>query len=157
MRVIPQILGITLLLTSALHAEEVTFQQGVDNYSGAVDTEIWEVSPNKALARNGQMTVDADNGGGQSHVLIKFHDVFGDKPRQVPKGARILEARLVVLAFDPGNSVNLHRMLSPWDGSASISAGRIEKISGYHFMEKCRIAGATAWQCSRHPWPSFSG
>lgn len=114
-----QVLATLLLLIQAATAGEVRFQQGVDGYAGAVDTEIWEVSPNKALARNGQMTVDADNGGGQSHVLIKFHDIFGDKARQITKGARILQSRLIVLAFDPGNSVNLHRMCSPWDVSAT--------------------------------------
>src|SRR2546428_1553060 len=43
-----------------------------------------------------------------------------------------------------------------WDGAANISAGKIEKITGYHFTAESRIDGAT-WQCGTHPWAPFSG
>jgi hypothetical protein len=45
---------------------------------------------------------------------------------------------------------------SSWDGSASLSAGRIEKVIGHHFTENCKVTGAS-WQCSTVAWPNFSG
>ncbi len=44
-----------------------------------------------------------------------------------------------------------------WDGSAAISAGRIERIKGYHFTANDKILGGNAWQCATHPWPSMPG
>jgi len=37
----------------------------------------------------------------------------------VPKGSRIRKATLIVTAFDPGTTVNLHRMLVPWSKAAT--------------------------------------
>ncbi len=42
-----------------------------------------------------------------------------------------------------------------WDGSAAISAGRIERVAGYHFTRNSKISGAS-WECSTHPWPAFA-
>jgi hypothetical protein len=43
-----------------------------------------------------------------------------------------------------------------WDGSASLSNGKIEKIAGYHFTREARISG-NAWECATHAWAPFSG
>lgn len=43
-----------------------------------------------------------------------------------------------------------------WDGSATISAGAIEKIAGYHFTASSKILDGNAWECATHPWASFS-
>ena len=46
---------------------------------------------------------------------------------------------------------------SPWDGSASLSSGKIEKIEGYHFNEKAEMLPANAWRCATSAWGTFSG
>jgi hypothetical protein len=102
----------------------LTFQEGSDGYEGTADVELWGVAPTKPLGDQGTMTSDADNGGGESHILLKFERIFegdqGSKPgRAIPKGARIVRAKLVVIAFDPGNTVYLHPMLVPWNESAT--------------------------------------
>lgn len=43
-----------------------------------------------------------------------------------------------------------------WDGSVSLSAGKIEKLTGYHFTRDCKILEGNAWECGTHPWPGFS-
>jgi hypothetical protein len=98
---------------------ELAFQEGVDGYAGTIDTELWEVSPNKVLEKNDSVSTDTDNDGGQSQILLRFDDLFGSGPRQIPPGSTIHKARLIVMAFDPGNPVHLHRMLVPWDRSAT--------------------------------------
>lgn len=45
---------------------------------------------------------------------------------------------------------------SAWDGAVSISAGKIEKLEGYHFTRQCSIDGL-AWKCGTHPWGVFAG
>jgi hypothetical protein len=41
-----------------------------------------------------------------------------------------------------------------WSGSASISAGNIERIAGYHFTAECKVDGYS-WSCASHPWTPF--
>jgi hypothetical protein len=104
----------------------VSFQQGIDGYRGTVDTELWEVAPTKVLEKQGTMTSDANNGGGESQILLRYEKIFGTDPGQIPPRSRIVSARLTVVAFDPGNTVFLHRVLVPWSGSStwnSMSAG----------------------------------
>jgi hypothetical protein len=99
--------------------QTVSFQQGVNGYSGTVDVEIWAVAPNTCLEGNPNASSDADNDGGESQVLLRFADIVGDGRSQVPPGSSIHNARLVVSAFDPGTPVHLHRMLVPWKPTAT--------------------------------------
>lgn len=98
---------------------KVTFQDGVERYSGTVDSEIWALAPATFLESNPNASSDADNDGGESQVLIRFDGILGDGPKQVPRGARIVTARLLVSAFDQGSTVNLHRMLVPFTRSVT--------------------------------------
>lgn len=98
---------------------KLDFQQGEYEYTGTVDTEIWAIAPSKSLFQQGTMTTDGNNGGGESQVLMRFADVFGKGDRQIPKFSRVASAKLVVVAFDPGSTIYLHRMLVPWDDAAT--------------------------------------
>jgi hypothetical protein len=88
-------------------------------YKGCVDTEIWELSPHKVMQDFDVVTSDANNDGGESQILMRFDGIFGKELGQVPKGSRIRKATLIVTAFDPGTTVNLHRMLVPWSKAAT--------------------------------------
>lgn len=97
----------------------VTFQTGERGYAGAVDTEIWAIAPSKPLDRQGTMTADGNNGGGESQVLMRFDDLFGLGDGQAPMSCRIVSAKLTVVAFDPGSTVYVHRVLAPWNAAAT--------------------------------------
>lgn len=99
---------------SANDKQTISFQEGVNGYSGTIDVEIWAVAPNTCLAGNPNASSDADNDGGESQILIRFERIIGGGPRQVPPRSAIHRARLIVSAFDPGTPVHLHRMLVPW-------------------------------------------
>ena len=64
-----------------------------------------------------------------------------------PAGAANLKA--VTLVFGEKDAAP-----TAWDGSASISAGSIERIMGHHFTETCKVE-ALSWSCSTHPWTPF--
>jgi len=98
---------------------KMMFQDGVDGYSGTVDTEVWALAPTTFLESNPNASSDADNDGGESQVLIRLDGILGDKANQIPMAARIVSARMLVSAFDQGSTVNLHRMLVPFPRSAT--------------------------------------
>lgn len=92
----------------------VSFRQGARGYESTVDVEVWGIAPSKPLVKQGTLTSDGNNGGGESQVLMRFDQIFGANESQIPKHARIKSARLKVVAFDPGTTVYVHRILVPW-------------------------------------------
>jgi hypothetical protein len=95
------------------------FRQGVDGYRGTFDTEIWALATTTILSSNPNASSDANNDGGESQVLLRFDDIIGAKKGLIPKKARVRSAKLLVAAFDQGSTVNLHRMLVPFDEAAT--------------------------------------
>lgn len=100
----------------------VSFQNGVNGYSGTIDSEIWALAPTTILDGNGNASADADNDGGESQVVLKFEHIIGSDTGQIPPNAVVHSARLLVSAFDQGSTVNLHRMLVPFDASVTWSS-----------------------------------
>jgi hypothetical protein len=90
-----------------------------DSYKGCIDTEIWELSPNKVMEALDVVTTDTNNDGGESQILMSFDGFIGNGAGLIPRHSRVRSATLVVTAFDPGTTVNLHRMLIPWHRSAT--------------------------------------
>ena len=124
---------VSLLLSSRCQSEDgptasigkrssASFQQGVNGYRGTVDTEIWALAPHTILESNPNSSTDADNDGGESQCLMRFDAIIGGAPGQIPPNAAIHSARLLVSAFDQGSTVNLHRMLVPFDRAATWSS-----------------------------------
>ncbi len=98
---------------------KLSFQNGFDGYTGTVDTEIWALAPKTFLHKNPNASSDANNDGGESQVLMRFDDIFGSGKSQIPKNSTIVSAKLIVSAFDQGTTVNLHRMLVPFEECAT--------------------------------------
>jgi len=90
-------------------------------YKGCLDTELWELSPNKVMEHFDVVTSDSNNDGGESQILMRFDGIIGTGKGQIPPGSRIKNATLIVTAFDPGTTVNMHRMLVPWPRAATWS------------------------------------
>jgi hypothetical protein len=130
MRVVLAVLAVAAVTVVGLTADSPTppgsgakrtlrFQDGVNGYAGTIDVEIWAVSPNTCLEGNPNASSDADNDGGESQILLRFENLIGDKPDQIPPKSTIHSAKMVVSAFDPGDTVHLHRMLVPWKRTAT--------------------------------------
>lgn len=127
------------------------FQQGVNKYEGTVDTEIWALAPTTLLDKNGNASTDANNDGGESQVVMRFDDIIGDKESQVPPGSSVVSAKLLVSAFDQGDTVGLHRMLVPfgraptWNSLiAGVSADDIEATRHKDSFTFGKIAASTS-------------
>ncbi len=103
-------------------------QQGVNNgygtYQGTSDAQIRESDPDSVIAPGSDLLVDFDSGGNASQVLLRYADLFGDGPGQIPLGSTITSANLVVetnpnTSNAPGDGGTLHRMSIDWDDATA--------------------------------------
>lgn len=93
----------------------VSFQQGANGYAGTQDAEIHSnAQADTALGTLLQMGSDLDDAG-IAQSLLRFDNIFGPDPGQIPSGAIIRSATLTLNQIDPGSAINLHRMLVGWD------------------------------------------
>ena len=107
----------TQQVASATGSSMVTFQQGVDGYTGAVDTFIAAAAPGADNSAAPTVTVD---GSPLQHLLIRFDDIFGGGAGQIPPGATIQSATLTVNVTNvSANAAAFHRMLQSWGASST--------------------------------------
>ncbi|MDY6990237.1 MAG: DNRLRE domain-containing protein, partial [Thermodesulfobacteriota bacterium] len=91
----------------------VTFQQGVDGYSGTVDTYLRSGSADEDNSGTNTLVVDLDE---ERHILLRFNSIFGTNPEKIPPGSTILSASLEInVTNSSAAGANLHRMLLCWN------------------------------------------
>jgi hypothetical protein len=95
---------------------------GAAIYTGTVDTQLRQAAPTTASGTaTTTLLVDAASplATDTSQVLLRFDGLVGAATGQVPAGATVLSARLVVDTTNPGAGGALHRMVQPWSESAT--------------------------------------
>jgi hypothetical protein len=100
----------------------VSFRQGENGYRGAADTIIVEDQPRLSSAGAPELSADGDEPSGSgrgTQVLLRFDDIFGDGPGQLPPGTPIRSARLECASINAGDGAALYRMTAPWDAAAT--------------------------------------
>lgn len=114
------------LLTAALGAQAaspvtLSFQQGVNGYTGTQDTELRFADKDLVTGANESVSIDGDDGPGISpnHVLMRFDHLFGNGAGQIRASDTILSATLRLNVFDPGSGFNLHDMLVDWNQNSA--------------------------------------
>jgi len=98
------------------------FQEGLNSYAGTQDTEIHSFAPDTPGGTSGgpdggSNRVDNDDAAGfQARALLRFDQIFGSGPGQIPFGAIITAATLTVGTADQGTvPVLIFRMLVDWN------------------------------------------
>jgi hypothetical protein len=96
-----------------------TFQQGVNGYTGTVDTMLQQGSTDSEFATWDVIWIEEDpSGDGVRQALIRFDDIFGNGPGQVPVGSQIVSATLSLTTANvtggPGPGGEFYMMLQPW-------------------------------------------
>jgi hypothetical protein len=69
---------------------------------------------------------DPPGTGRDTQGLLRFDDIFGRGPGRIPGNAQIVSATLHLHVTNPGDLVQMHRMLADWDESStwnSLEAG----------------------------------
>ncbi len=95
---------------------QLTFKQGVNGYSGTVDTQLIQANPTLSSANATTLMVDKST---DVQVLLRFDGLFGNLASQIPAGAEILSATLSLYTTNTGNGATLHRMLTSWSDTST--------------------------------------
>ncbi|HMC11049.1 MAG TPA: DNRLRE domain-containing protein, partial [Pirellulaceae bacterium] len=138
-----------------------TFRQGSGGYTGAHDTHIRADQAAGSFGTATILTADLDTDGGTAgnqpvQSLVRFDNVIGSAAGQIPSGANIASAKLILFSDsatggETTNPIEIHRMLTSWSESSTwnslsggISTNGVEAASAYDF------AGTPATLA--HPW-----
>ncbi len=105
-------------------ARTLRFQQGMNGYERALGIGIDQRRPGFSDASGLVWVVTQDNGGAESQGLLRFDDIFGADPAQVPPGARIESAVLrIFVSKEPEawtrNRVTFHPLRVAWGRGAA--------------------------------------
>jgi hypothetical protein len=99
-----------------------TFQDGVDGYEGTSDAYLDGAIVADPFGQDPVVRVDQAIPAGAGEVrpqqgLLRFDNLFGDGPGQVPNDARIFDAFLTlnVITAASGAKIGLFRMLQDWE------------------------------------------
>ncbi|MFQ6027391.1 MAG: CARDB domain-containing protein, partial [Dehalococcoidia bacterium] len=96
----------------------VSFQEGVNGYSGTVDTFIEQDDASNTHGNNSQF--EWDDGNGTDEIsLLRFEGIFGSGPGQIPQGATINWATLTYRVNNPGHAAAVNDALTTWDENAT--------------------------------------
>ncbi len=83
--------------SGAVTTTTATFQQGVNSYTGTVDTYIDQLNPTADNSADTTLQVDLNDGANDTaQTLIRFEDIFGMGGGQVPDNVYIVDASLRV-------------------------------------------------------------
>jgi hypothetical protein len=118
-------LGLALSLSVAHDAACLTldFQEGSSGYTGTQDTEIQLAFPSSSFGGDPIVRADAAFSGGEVQGLLRFDDIFGAGPGQIPLGSIINSAVLTLDATNSSNApvgdISVFRMTAAWSESDS--------------------------------------
>jgi hypothetical protein len=85
-----------------------------------VDTTLRKDQPGSNLGQTTSIKVDGDVGGGSpAQALLRFNNLFGNGVNQIPPGSTIVGATLQLQATNAGDALKFHRMLQPWQDTAT--------------------------------------
>jgi hypothetical protein len=97
----------------------VSFQQGVNGYTSALDTMLKQASPAAGSGTATTLRVDAGTGV-EVQTLLGFDNLFGSGAGQIPLGATITSASLTLQTTNgSNNSGSLYRMVADWDNAST--------------------------------------
>jgi hypothetical protein len=109
----------------------VSFQQGTDGYAGQVDRRVGEDGTAQDGSGVQQFFLDGMPGPADAspdiNGLIRFDNIFGTGPGQIPPGAEVTDARLIITtatvndAQSPGPWL-IDRLMLPFDGTTTYAS-----------------------------------
>jgi hypothetical protein len=100
--------------TSIPVPQTVTFREGVNGYTGTLDTDVWGDLPDSEYSSSVSVRVDGVATAYPIEALLRFENIFGSGPGQIPGEAEITSAQLELNITDIGNALMLYRMLRNW-------------------------------------------
>lgn len=111
-----------------------TFQDGLGGYDGTVDTYIDSGDPDTAFGDLSYIqTVGDDNG--ERTILIKFTDIIGNGPSQIPPGTKIESAQLSFVTTEQGGASRIWDIMPGYtfDDDTTFTSFGGDPIEGHLF------------------------
>jgi len=129
------------------------FQNGVGGFSSTVDTYITEAIPNSSFSSRTTVLWDFNNPSIEAVTLIRFDDIFGTNPGQVPLGSNILSAILTTRVTTAGgpNPGFASDVLISWNEAVTWNTFGGEP--GYDSMEVNAPFGEAPYSATSCPCP----
>jgi len=112
------LIALALFASSAQAAVTLTFQEGVNGYSGTQDTELRSSNTSTPQGSIDSISVDGDDGSPglkPNHGLIRFDNVFGNAAGQIKASDSIVGATLTLNVTNPGSGFSVYDMLIAWN------------------------------------------
>ena len=104
---------------SELNTETLIFQQGLNGYTGTVDTMLSGYYLYSSYGNAASINIDGDDWGYPIQGLVRFDDIFGSQTGQIALDATINSAVLELEVFDPGSSLVVYDMLQNWSNTTT--------------------------------------
>lgn len=114
-----------------------SFENGVSGYSGTHDTGIFSIAPNVNFGTEVSISPDQQDANGVRQGLMRFDDIFGNLPGQIPLGSTINSAHLelsVVNSSFSSMQMSFYRVLTPWS-EATATWNSFGQIGGMQASE----------------------
>ncbi len=124
-------LALALFTSGAATADTIVFQEGAllpggGAYTGTQDTEIAGASSGTSFGSLVTMRtdlLDPTSGGAEVQALLRFDNLIGVAPDQVPFGATITSAVLTLFTTNASNApignIAIHQMTTGWDETST--------------------------------------
>ncbi len=99
----------------------VSFQQGANHYASALDTYLDQANPDAVHSGD---AVLATGGASSNQVLLRFDNLVGAGAGQIPSGAQVLSAKLVLNTnhtelYSADQTISLHTLNVPFDSTST--------------------------------------
>lgn len=95
----------------------LSFQQGLNGFSGAIDTQVRGADPTVNYGADFEIGVDASDGGFPTQALLRYEGLFGHAPGQISALDAIVSATLTINVTSGGSGFLLHEMLQSWNAN----------------------------------------
>jgi hypothetical protein len=114
-----------------------SFENGVASYNGTQDTGIFSIAPNVNFGTEVSISPDQQDANGVRQGLMRFDNIFGNGPGQIPLGSTINSATLelsVVNSSFSSMQMSFYRVLTPWS-EATATWNTFGQIGGMQASE----------------------
>jgi myo-inositol-hexaphosphate 3-phosphohydrolase len=132
----------------------VTFQNGAGGYDGTADLFLSENKPDRTHDLYEYLSVDGEQhtgSGKMTEAVMRFDNLFGSGAGQIPLGATIVSAQLVVHTTDGGGGAAFYRLLQPFTSDSTwnsfgdgIQADGTEALAAPDLIVEATAIGLTA-------------
>jgi hypothetical protein len=141
------LISLAVAAPPAIADVEISFQEDVNGYMGTVDTFIMESDVSADRGDGDWVEWDADDpltSGNSNFGLIRFDDIFGPGPNQIPAGSLIVSATLTYVVSDSGDPATVGEVAVDWAENVTYDGfGSDPGVQADEYLTTAAMAGGS--------------